>query len=118
MTFPDAQLVPYWQKLTFPQNKDVDMTFTLTDPNTGLPYDLTGMTANFWMKSGRNVPDTDPSAVKYVCDIVSPNSLGLITVHISAASVAVSGVTWYRIDLVSSSETKAVRFGPLWIFAD
>jgi hypothetical protein len=117
MTFPDAALIPYWQRLMFPQNKDVDMTFTLADPSTGLPYNLTGMTVNFWTKYSRNVPDTDPSARMYVCTVSEPLS-GQATVNVPAANNTVAGITWYRVDLVSSSETKAVRFGPLSTFSD
>jgi len=116
MSSPDASLVPYWQRLTFPQNKDVDMTFTLTDPVTGLPYNLTGMTVNFWTKLSRNTPDSDPSAIKYVCTVTAPLT-GQATVNVPAANTTVPSVTWYRIDLVSSSEVKAVRFGPLQVFA-
>jgi hypothetical protein len=110
---PDSNVATQWQDLTIYQSKDADLTLTLTDPTTGLPYNLTGLTVNLVVKPNRDTPDS--GGTTYVCTVSSPTS-GIATVTLPAASHPTAGVSWYRVDLVGT-ETKAVKFGRLTVYA-
>lgn len=118
---PDTILLPQWQDLVIYQNKDADLILTLTDPttisqtnSTGLPYNLTGLTVNLIRKASRD--SADATGKTYVCTIQGAPTNGVAAVTLPAADNAVPGVDWYRVDLVGS-ETKAVKFGRLNVFA-
>lgn len=118
---PDEAIALQWQDLTIFQNKDADLTLTLTDPTTvsqqnpnGLPYNLTGLTVILVVKANRDV--ADGTGTTYTCTVPSPATNGIATVTIPAANNGVAGVYWYRVDLVGS-ETKAVKMGRLRVFA-
>jgi hypothetical protein len=116
MTFiPDAELAPFWEDLGLPVNHDADVTITLLNPTTGDPYDLTGLTVNFYIKPGRTVPDS--AGTMYECTVVGPPTNGIATVNIPEASITVPGIVWYRVDLVSESEVKSPKFGNLTLFS-
>ncbi len=121
MTFnPDSNIAGQWEDLTIYQNRDADLTVTLTDPTTisplnpvGLPYSLVGLAVNFIRKLNREAPDL--TGKSYSCTIATPSS-GIVTVTLPAADNTLAGVTWYRIDLVGT-ETKAIKFGRLNVYA-
>jgi hypothetical protein len=110
---PDSNLAAQWEDLTLYQNKDADLTITLTDPVTGLAYNLTGLTVTLVRKANRDAADT--TGTTYTCTVSSPAS-GVATVRIPATDNVIVGVSWYRVDL-TGSETKAVKFGRLTVFA-
>lgn len=114
MTTPDPLIQPFWQSLEIFVLRDTDLTLTLTDPNTGQPYNLTGLTVNFWRKKSRFVADL--TGKQYACTVSSPLS-GIATVTLPGADSPIPVQQWYRVDLVSNTETKAVKFGPLIVFA-
>ena len=118
---PDIAIAPQWQDLTIYQFKDADLTLTLTDPTTvsqqnpnGLPYNLSGLTVNLIVKPNRDASES--AGTVYTCTVQSPATNGIATVRIPAANNSVPGVYWYRVDLVGT-ETKAVKFGRLTIYA-
>lgn len=110
---PDASVAAQWEDLTLYQSKDADLTITLTDPVTGLAYNLTGLTVTLTRKANRDV--ADGTGTTYTCTVSSPAS-GIATVKIPAADNGIVGVSWYRVDL-TGSETKTVKFGRLTVFA-
>lgn len=111
---PDTDVASQWEDLLIYQNKDADLTITLTDPVTGLPYDLTGLTVTFVRKSSRDA--LDATGITYTCNVQSPATGGIAKVTLPSIDNYAPGVTWYRVDL-SGSETKTVKFGRLSVFA-
>lgn len=110
---PDTSVAAQWEDLTLYQNADADLTITLTDPVTGTAYNLTGLTVTLIRKANRDAPDA--TGTTYTCTVSSPTS-GVATVRIPAADNSTVGVSWYRVNL-TGSETKAVKFGRLTVFA-
>lgn len=113
MFAPDSNLASYWEDITIPCNSSADLSFIFTDPTTNEPYSLSGLTATFWRKSSRNVPDT--SATSYAASTTS--TPGEFTVSIPSTDNTIPGVGWYRLDLISATETKTVKMGHLELFA-
>lgn len=111
---PDTDLVAQWEDLVIFQNKDADLTITLTDPVTGLPYNLTGITVSLTRKPNRDTPDA--AGKSYSCTVQGSPTAGVVTVRLPASDNFAPGVSWYRIDL-TGAETKAVKFGRLTNFA-
>lgn len=110
---PDANIAMQWQDLTLYLSKDADLTLTLTDPVTGLAYNLTGLTVNFIRKPNRDTPDSGGKS--YTCTVTTSSS-GIANVTLPAADNGTPGVSWYRVDLVGT-ETKTVKFGRLTVYA-
>lgn len=117
---PDPDVSAQWQDLIVFLNKDADLTIAVIDPTTitqsnpqGNPYNLTGLSVNFIVKPTREDPDNEGAT--YVCTITNPTG-GIATVTLTAADNNTVGVQWYRVDVVGS-ETKAVKFGRLTVYA-
>jgi hypothetical protein len=88
----------------------------VTDDDTGLPFNLTGTTVEFWIKPDATVPDTDPSVVKL------STSTGEVTLTDAAGGVATvavpaqsAGTSWRRLDVVSGGSRKTAVYGPLYV---
>jgi hypothetical protein len=118
---PDSAVAAQWEDLTIYQNHDADLTITLLNPLSvtpqvpnGTPYNLTGLTVTLTRKASRDVPDS--TGVVYECTVQSPPTSGIATVTLPAVTNTAVGVDWYRVD-VTGSETKAVKFGRLTVYA-
>lgn len=104
-------------RIILSQGNDATLTFTITDPNnSNAPVDITGSTVTFTRKSTRYVPDTDASAIQYNATLTDPTN-GVCTVAIPETDNAVSGVTWYRLDVYLNSKKRTSQYGPLEIAA-
>ena len=110
---PDTDLAAQWEDLIVFQNKDADLVISILAPGSTVPYNLTGLTVTFTRKPNRDVPDSMGKI--YACTVTSPLT-GIATVTLPAVDNSLTGVTWYRVDLVGT-ETKSVKFGRMTVFA-
>lgn len=118
---PDPSVAAQWEDLTIYQNHDADLLISLIDPTTitlqnplGNAYNLTGLTVSLVRKATRDTADAQGKT--YTCTIQGSPTAGNATVTLPAADNSLAGVDWYRVDLIGS-ETKAVKFGRLTVYA-
>jgi hypothetical protein len=105
------------------QNNDevVLLTFTEADPSdSGTPFNLTGLEVEFFIKTSKTTPDTDPATVKLTSvggQVVLTNpAKGIATVTIAAANIATAGALWWRCDAVNVGDAaprKTAGYGNL-----
>lgn len=89
---------------------------TITDDDTGLPRNLTGLTIEFYVKPDATVPDTDPSVVKL------STATGEVTITDAANGVCqvavpaqAAGTFWRRLDVIASGQRKTAIYGPMYV---
>lgn len=102
--------------LTLVEGNTETVEETVTDDDTGQPFNLTGKTVEFYIKANATVPDTDPSVVKL------STATGEVTVTDAAGGVATvavpaqaAGTAWHRLDVVSGGSRKTAVYGPLYV---
>src|SRR4051794_19509839 len=110
---PDTDLSAQREDLIVFQNKAADLIISLTAPDGSGPYNLTGLTVTLTRKPNRDTPDS--GGISYSCTVTSPLT-GVATVTLPSTDNSAPGVSWYRVDIIGS-ETKAVKFGRLTVFA-
>lgn len=110
----DPELRDYWQPINVIQNSDATLDFVLLQPNSFLPYDLTGCTVTVTVKASRYVDDS--TGTSYSATIVNELGGGA-TVTLPAADLAVAGSTWYNVKISSGAINVKPMFGPFNIIA-
>ena len=89
---------------------------TVTDDDTGSPYDLTGATINFYIKPSADTADTDPSVTKLSTSTseitVTDAAGGVCTVAVPPQA---AGTLWRRLDVVTAGQAKTAVYGPLYV---
>lgn len=103
--------------LFFPVGNDVQVIVQY--PNVP---DGTGYQSEFYYKTDRTTPDTDPTTVIYTTPVVAdPDNVGatMSSIVVDSADNSVSGAFWWRVDFVNSSSNfrTTVGFGTLLVEA-
>ena len=91
--------------LNLNQNNDetIDFNITEADPSdSGTPFNLTGYTANFYIKATATTSDASATIIS---GTITNATEGLVTVQIPAASLAASGALWWRLDVIGPGNT-------------
>lgn len=83
--------------------------------------DGTGYQGEFYYKTDRATPDTDPTTIAYAAPIVAdPDNTGatMSTFQIDAADNGINGAFWWRVDVVDPGGLRStVGFGTLLVEA-
>lgn len=108
--------MPKQADLTLIEGNTETVEEAVTDDDTGQPLNLTGVTVEFYVKTDRTVPDTDPSVVKLSTatgEVTVTNAVGgVCTVAVPAQA---AGTYWRRLDVVSGTDRKTAIYGPLYV---
>jgi hypothetical protein len=106
-----VQVVTTNYTIALNQNNDevVQLTITEADPgDSGTLFNLTGLEVEFFIKTSKNTPDSDPATVKLTTvggQVVLTNpTKGIATVTIAAANIATAGALWWRCDVVNMGD--------------
>jgi hypothetical protein len=110
-TTPNAMLALYFQ-----QGNDV--VVNVYYPNV---TDGTGASSEFYIKTERSTPDSDPSTKKYTATVVdNPDNTGtcMSTFLVPGTDIQTAGAFWWRSDLLDSSgDRSTVGYGTLIVEA-
>jgi len=110
------------QRAVVQQNNDETLQFTVYARDTApadQPFNITGMTLDFWIKSTSLTPDTDPSTVHLSTSTgeitATQPTLGICQVTIAKSRLATAGTRWYRLDVTSGGQVRTAGKGDLVI---
>lgn len=100
--------------LFFPSGNDVIVTATFPEITDG-----TGVTAEFWYKDNRYVPDSDPTSLSYQSSLFQgTDGTWQSQFDIPATDNSVPGAFWWRVDAIDSlSNRRTANCGTLLVEA-
>lgn len=112
------------QRIVLGQNNDETVQIVVTKhdsiPSDGV-QDITGAIVDFYIKTTKETPDTDPSTVHLSTttgEIILTNpTQGVAQVSVARTHLQTPGNLWYRVDVTSSGQLKTASNGPLVVEA-
>jgi len=118
MAYPQETAMPVQQyTMYFPQGNDIQVTAHYP----GIPSGTVNGKSEFYYKTDRTTPDSDPSTKVYTANIVDdPNNQAATMSQflIPAADNGTAGAMWWRIDAIDQYNNRStVGFGTLLVEA-
>jgi hypothetical protein len=105
------------QELLVYEWNDEEIALTITDPDLGAAYDLTGAELEFFIKPTADVADNDPSVEVLSTGTgeitVTDAAGGIALVMINRGYLSVPGDLVWRLDVVRAGTRRTAVYGPL-----